>query len=87
MEITVQWDPPRVQNRNGIIRSYKVLVTESGTGTVRQVSSTSHRAMVSGLKAFTSYRVQVAAYTVALGPYSTAEVVQTLQDSKLAFIY
>jgi len=81
-EIFVQWELPRLQDRNGQIRKYDVKVTEIGSRRVIQVSSTNERATVSNLKPFTVYTVQVAAYTVLWGPYSDALTIQTDSDGK-----
>ena len=55
---------------------------DNNTQTIQQISSEEQIAFVSNLNPFTYYHVQVAAYTVALGPFSPVQVVQTLPDGK-----
>ena len=79
-EITVQWEPPNFNDRNGIIRRYNVFIIENSTGASTNISEFSNdRAITfSNLKPFTSYHIKVAAYTVAIGPFSPILVVLTL---------
>ena len=57
-------------------------VNEIRTARVIQSSSTSEMVVVSNLRPFTNYTVQVAAYTVSWGPYSDAVIVRTDPDCK-----
>lgn len=79
-QLTVQWEPPSASDQNGMIRRYEVHVTENNTGITVQVTSNNNNrmAIVSDLNPFTSYRVKVAAYTVALGPFSPVLEIVTL---------
>ncbi len=81
MEVGVQWQSPSVIN--GIIRRFNVKVTQNRSEVVTEISSTGHDVVVSNLKPFTTYHVQVAAYTVSLGPYSEAITFQTLPYGKV----
>ena len=61
------------------------------TGETTEYSTISYNQMITvyNLKPFTLYLVKVAAYTVAIGPYSPALEIQTKQDGKLSmtFVY
>ena len=79
-QLIVRWEPPSTSDWNGIIRRYYIIVNESNTGIALQVTSISQIAIVSNLKPSTSYRVQVAAYTLALGPFSPVVEIDTLPN-------
>ena len=57
-----------------------MLITETGTGEISQITSTSTTATVTNLKAFTNYSVHISAYTVSYGPFSSTVHIRTLQD-------
>lgn len=85
--IRLAWTAPTRQN--GIIRYYQMSYYPSNniSNTVEFSSeSSSLFYTISGLNPWTFYSVKVAAFTVALGPYSNVLQLQTQQSSKCAFI-
>ena len=70
--LVINWQPPPVEHRNGIIVEYTVLVTEILTGTTRELPTggTAIQITVSSLHPFYSYSCSVAATTVGRGPFS-----------------
>ena len=99
--ISVSWDPVVAEDRNGIIKGYKVnyndlpnfqMVTEFLNITKEQQNKRQTMTL-DNLNEFTNYSIRVLAFTlVGNGPTSVAQVVQTLEDSKFnasicAFIF
>lgn len=79
----LSWSGPPVQDHNGVIRNYSIIIRELNTGnTVNLVSQTTNQ-LFDSLQPYYNYSVQVAAVTVAPGPFSPAFVITTLEDSKL----
>ena len=68
---------------NGIIREYYANVTDTVTGEVQLLSSQSEVLEITNLHPYYTYKVAVAAYTVALGPFTDQITVQTLEDGAL----
>ena len=83
-EILVTWDPPLSQFRNGPILAYSLIATDAATGKIIQSSTElTTSAIVSSLRAFTTYNFTLAARTsVGYGPNETV-FETTLQDSKI----
>ena len=65
-KLVVQWSPPNSQDQNGEIHHYSLELND--TIGVRTVIGTSHT--VFNLHPYYIYNYRVAAFTVALGPYS-----------------
>ena len=76
------WDEIPEENRNGIIRHYQVNVTEIDTGTNFVFIAISNDLVINDLHPYYTYDVFVAAFTVDIGPYSTAISFQMHEDSK-----
>ena len=84
---TVQWAPPPAHTHNGIIRAYRINVTELNTARnfVRQTSRTS--LVLSHLHPYYVYHLTVLAITVSDGPPTKGVTVTTLETSEyLLFI-
>ncbi len=81
--ISLSWIKPGANDRNGEIRSYTVTFVRADTGAQRTRNSGSESATLFGLEPFTTYTIRVAAYTVAIGPFSSALRVTTLEDGVL----
>ena len=77
--IVLSWDQPET-GHNGIIREYRVNITEVETGRVFQETSPSTSLVVSGLHPDYSYEWIVTAFTVGEGPFSISSSVTTLED-------
>ena len=89
--ISVLWDPVVAEDRNGIIRGYRVnynalpnfqMVTEFLNITKEQQSKR-QTVTLDNLNEFTNYSIEVLAFTVfGNGPASVGQVVETLEGSK-----
>ena len=76
--LTLTWTEPDRSTWNGVLRYYVVHVIESHL--LYNVSYPSTSLRVTGLSPYTTYKIQVAAVTIAVGPYYTTEL-QTEEDS------
>ena len=89
--ISVSWDPVVAEDRNGIIKGYKVnyhalpnvqMVTEFLNITKEQQNKR-QTVTLDNLNEFTNYSIEVLAFTVfGNGPASVGQVVETLEGSK-----
>jgi len=87
--LSVTYRPPIMILRNGHVIGYVIRYTRVGSGISRVVNVNSdnanglHTSVISGLVAFTSYSVEVAAYNVnGTGPFSDVVYGVTGQDGK-----
>ena len=79
--IVLTWDPPLLQNRNGIITDYIINVTALDTGEISQYITPNRSLMLNTLTPFSTYAFIIAARTsVGAGPFSTDITIQTLED-------
>ena len=78
----LQWNPPPLEHRNGIIRRYNIVLSQLNSETRVQQSTLTNSITVRGLKAYTTYKCKVAAYTTALGPFSSEVQNRTPEDGK-----
>lgn len=88
--IILEWEPPILNEQNGIIIDYVVNISVVGNGEVNysQFSTTSLSLLVQGLRSFTAYSCRIAARTiVGIGPYSPAITALTLQDGELSIFF
>ncbi len=84
--LLLRWEPPELEDQNGVIIGYVVNVTAVETGMTFQLSSFSFDSSLtaSGLRPFTTYICRIAARTdVGVGPYSIAVTAVTQQDGEL----
>ena len=82
--LILRWEPPELEDQNGVIIGYVVNVTAVETGMIFQLSSSDSSLMATGLRPFTTYICRIAARTaVGVGPYSIAVTAVTLQDGEL----
>ena len=88
--ISVSWGPVRAEDKNGIIKGYKVIyqALPNGNKTFKTINiagepAESTTTTLHNLNEFTNYSIAVLAFTVkGDGSPSLAKVVQTQQDSK-----
>ena len=78
----LQWSPPPLEHRNGIIRRYNIVLSQLNSETRVQQSTLTNSITVRGLKAYTTYKCKVAAYTTALSPFSSEVQNRTDEDGK-----
>ena len=73
----MSWDPPRSEERNGVITGYVVRLSRPGVADELR-NSAGRRVEFVGLLANTEYRISVAAVTRAgTGPYSNTQTFTT----------
>ena len=68
--LLVSWVPPPFEHQNGIIREYRVIITERETGMAYHLTTAATSLTVPSLHPFYTYICTVAAFTIAEGPYS-----------------
>ena len=81
--IQARWNNLPMASRNGLIRSYRAVLTDTVSGEHLSQNVTIRQVTFSNLVPHRTYRCKVAAYTVALGPFSNEIQVTTLPDGKL----
>ena len=81
--VALQWNPPPVEDHNGIIRKYLVNATavETGKYTLTEITGTTG-IIVSLVPSFT-YMFSVSAYTVSAGPYSPVITITLPEDGNI----
>ena len=93
--ITVSWNPVTADDRNGIIKGYIVNYQALPGGDIipkfRNITSAQQNekqtVILKNLNEFTNYSITVLAFTIiGNGPASSAQVVETLEDSKFSFL-
>ena len=89
--ISVSWDPVIADDRNGIIKGYKVNYQALPNGDIatkifkitKEQQNKRQTVTLGNLNEFTNYSIGVLAFTVfGNGPASVGQVVETLEDSK-----
>lgn len=78
--IQIIWSPPPDDEINGVIQHYvvKVLVAGSQEQLQQQISSLQYT--LTNLQPYCTHTIQVAAFTIELGPFSGPLTVVTLED-------
>lgn len=84
--VTLRWSPPPVSQQNGIIREYRIIVTEIRTATTILLNSSSTSVVVQSLHPHYEYACAVSAFTIGSGPYSEVLNVTTAEDGMLHLI-
>ena len=85
--ISLSWMPPPLIDQNGIIREYRITITEVETGSVLGFTSTTTALIVPSLHPYYNYQCKVNAYTIDHGPYTEDFTVRTLEDGMLINSY
>ena len=83
--LMLSWRPPADRFHNGLIRGYKVNVTEVLTGTVLYLDTPTTSIAVPSLHPNYEYEYTVAAYTTSVGPYSSVNRVQMPEDGEYEY--
>ena len=68
--VLISWMPPPFQHQNGVIREYRVNITETETGIAYRLVTAATTLTVPSLHPFYTYDCIIAAFTIAEGPYS-----------------
>ena len=85
---TVTWLPPPLEQQNGQIVYYILIITDSQLGSNSEINSTTTSFMATGLKEYNNYScIVAAATTVGLGPYSLPVRFTTQQGGKLPYLH
>ena len=85
--ISVTWHPPLIQDQNGIITSYIIQLYDTVNDQTTLYEREGHHSqiVIDELHPYYMYDVSMAAETVDLGPFSTTQSIQTLEDSQYTF--
>ena len=76
--VVLSWTPPDPEHQNGVITEYHLFIEFPD---VMKLNSTSTSVEIENLKPHTTYRVEIAAATIAgIGPYSAVFSFKTLED-------
>lgn len=80
--IYLTWDTPPPSQINGIIREYRLNVTEAVTGSVfyHTTNATVQEVTIGPLHPYYIYHCSVVAFTVQPGPYTSVFTIQTEED-------
>ena len=85
--IQISWSQPLPEEQNGITRNYTVNITVAETDRHIQLTTNNTTITAEGLHPYYNYHISVAAFTIAIGPYTVVQVVQTPQDGKELKVY
>ena len=86
--VTISWNPPALENQNGVITGYVINLKIVGSEGVTQYSSSSDNITIGSLHPFTTYAYTVAAQTsVGTGPHTTSSTVMTPEDGIIIYHY
>ena len=80
--ISLSWEPPPPREQNGVIREYRINITEVETGEDLHFVSASTQLDVSMLHPFYTYEWVVSAYTIGNGPYAGISTTTTPEDGE-----
>ena len=78
--VLLSWNPPPLEQHNGIIREYHINVTEVDTGREFGMISTITSIYITSLHPYYNYNFSVAAFTVGIGPFSEPLALRMPQD-------
>ena len=81
--ILVQWDPPPLQQQNGVLTGYTVNITQIAGEQRFHFQTTEQSLYVEGLTPHTTYECIIAAMTrVGTGPFSGIFTLQTFEEGE-----
>ena len=75
--IVLNWNPPDIDDQNGIVRYYVVNVTELQTGNMFQFTANATSLTITSLHPAYTYKITVSAATIRPGPFSPTLTLQT----------
>ena len=82
--VSLEWDLPLPADRNGVITSYFIRVTDIQTSVISDYTTAATSYTVESLRPRTPYSIMIAARNVnGTGPFSWMREVQTAEDGKL----
>jgi len=77
----INWNPPLLEDQNGIIVSYTLVVTRMDSGSERELRTDNTSIIVVDLHPFSMYQIIIAAETIGLGNFSNPVSFQMLEAS------
>ena len=83
VSFSISWLPPPIEETNGIIREYSIILTELDTGNEVDLRTNETEYFFADLHPYYTYRSSVAASTVGLGPYTDPLTVQLDEEGEL----
>ena len=83
--VLIFWIPPPFEHQNGVIRGYRVNITETETGIAYRLVTAATTLTVSSLHPFYTYECIIAAFTIAEGPYSVEVNITMPEDGMFQF--
>ena len=75
--IHITWDPPAIEDHNGVIREYRVNITHIPTQFFVQQTTNQTQIIIENLSPYHIYHCYIVAITVDEGPYTNAITVLT----------
>ena len=69
--VILSWSPPDSDKQNGLVREYRIRLTELHSGNVSLFVSLTTNLEITSLHPDFTYEWIVAAFTIGVGPYST----------------
>ena len=83
----LNWNPPAIDDQNGIVRYYVVNVTEVQTADVFEFTANATGLSISSLHPSYTYEIAVSATTIGQGPFSPALTLQTAEAGRINVEY
>ena len=80
--LLLAWEPPLVQEQNGVIQEYLINISVVETGDEFQYRSTNTTLIVEDLHPHYIYSLVISAVTISPGPYSEVYTVQMPEDGR-----
>ena len=77
--VTLTWSSPPLIDINGIIRNYVIRIRETETSRMWILQATNSYINITSLHPYYNYECEVAAHTIATGPYTDPVSVQTME--------
>ena len=83
--LLISWMPPPKEHQNGVIREYRVNITESETEMAYRLTTAATTLAVYSLHPFYTYECIVAAFTIAEGQYSVEVNITMPEDGMFQY--
>lgn len=85
--LTLTWNPPLFEKRNGRVRYYHLQILEMETGKIRELTANTTNINIFDLHPYYTYQCSIAAFTVNLGPYSDVITIQLPEEGLFLYMY
>ena len=77
--VTLTWSSPPLIDTNGIVRNFMIRIRERETSRMWITEATNSHTNITSLHPYYNYECEVAAHTIATGPYTDPVSVQTME--------